>query len=67
MQFRITIKELIPVVLAVAIWGRQWCGKTVQIRCDNAAVVAILNSGDSRDPDALHLRRCLAFMHNGKI
>ena len=62
MQFHITIKELIPVVLALAIWGRQWCGKTVQIRCDNAAVVAILNSGDSRDPDAMHLRRCLAFI-----
>ena len=62
MQFHITIKEMIPVVLAVAIWGGQWCGKTVQVRCDNAAVVAILNSGDSRDPDAMHLRRCLSFI-----
>ena len=34
----------------------------MQIRCDNAAVVAIVNSSDSRDADALHLRRCLAFL-----
>ena len=61
-RLHITIKELIPVVIAVAIWGEQWCRKTVQIRCDNAAVVAIINSGDSRDPDAMHLRRCSAFI-----
>ena len=42
-HMHITIKELIPIVLAAAIWGREWTGLTVQARCDNAAVVAALN------------------------
>ena len=39
----ITIKELVPVVLAAAVWGKEWVGQTVQAHCDNAAVVEILN------------------------
>ena len=35
----ITIKELLPVVIATAIWGRNWAGKTVRALCDNMAVV----------------------------
>ena len=58
----ITIKELIPVVMAAAIWGLDWAGKSVRLQCDNAAVVAIVNSGSSRDQDAMHLLRCLAFI-----
>ena len=48
-QYNITVKELIPIVLAMAIWGHQWSGKTVHARCDNAAVVEIVNSGSSKD------------------
>ena len=46
-EVHITIKELLPIVIGVAIWGRSWTGKTVRCLCDNAAVVAILNSGRS--------------------
>jgi len=28
--------------------------------CDNMMVLVIINSGSSREPDAMHLRRCLA-------
>ena len=52
----ITVKELLPIVLAVAVWGTLWRGFTVCCRCDNAAVVAIVNSGRSRmdrAPDAV--------------
>ncbi len=31
-------------------------------RCDNAAVVAIINKGQSKDKEAMHLARCLAFI-----
>ena len=31
-------------------------------RCDNAAVVAIISSGTSRDSEVMHLMRCLAFI-----
>ena len=58
----IMVKELIPVVMAAAVWGHEWSGRSVCIQCDNAAVVAIVNSGTSRDQDAMHLMRCLAFI-----
>ena len=48
-QKHITIKVLIPIVLAAAVWGESWVGKSVQIRSDNAAVVAVINSGSSKD------------------
>ena len=53
----ITVKELAPVVLACAVWGPHWRGRTV----DNAAVVAIIRSGTSRHPLVMHLMRCLFF------
>ena len=58
----ITIKELVPIVLAAAVWGRAWHGLTIQRLCDHSAVVAILNWGNSQDPDVMHLMRCLAFI-----
>ena len=61
-NLHITVKELVPIVLAAAIWGPDWKGKTVKSRCDNAAVVAIINSGSSRVQEAMHLMRCLAFI-----
>ena len=41
---------------------RKWRGCTVQILCDNAAVVAILNKNLSRDREIMHLLHCLAFI-----
>ena len=49
-------------MIAAAVWGRSWHGKTVLAKCDNMAVVAIVNSGTSKEKDAMHLRRCLAFL-----
>ena len=49
-------------IMAAAVWGHKWSGSLVCIQCDNAAVVAIVNSGTSRDQDAMHLLRCLAFI-----
>lgn len=58
----ITVKELVPIVLAAALWGSKWRGKGVMSYCDNAAVVAIINKGSSREAEAMHLLRCLAFL-----
>ena len=44
-ELHITIQELLPIVLSVALWGGQWHDSTVRCRCDNAAVVAIVNKG----------------------
>ena len=58
----ITTKELIPIVIGAAIWGRQWSEKVILCQSDNAAVVAIINSGVSRDAEVMHLIRCLVFI-----
>ena len=57
----ITIKELLPIIMSCALWGSKWKGMTVRCLCDNDAVVAILNSGKSKDNRAMHLVRCLTF------
>ncbi len=44
----ITVKELLPIVIACALLGKSWQGKTVRCRRDNAAVVAIVRSGRSK-------------------
>ena len=62
LEAHITVKELVPIVIAALMWGQEWKGMLVQVRCDNAAVVAIVNSGSSRNSQAMHLRRCLAFL-----
>ena len=55
----ITIKELLPIVVAMVMWGKKWLGERVRCRCDNAAVVAMLSSRSSKDERAMHLLRSL--------
>ena len=52
-------KELFPVVLAADIWGPQWSRRHVLFRCDNEAVVHILNSRTSKIPCLMRLLRHL--------
>lgn len=61
-SYNITIKELLPIVLATTVWGSQWKGLTIKLRCDNAAVMAMVNHGSSNDSEAMHLLRCLSFL-----
>lgn len=58
----IALKELLPIILACAIWGKEWVGRTVTVHCDNLGVVALVNSGYSRIPQLMHLLRCLFFI-----
>ena len=57
----LTVKELAPIVMACAVWGKRWQGRSIRCICDNAAVVSIINSGSSRDATVMHLMRCLFF------
>eukprot|EP00731_Ephydatia_muelleri_P001265 Em0001g1265a len=57
----ITAKELFPLVVGCAIWGDRWCGKVIRCLCDNAAVVAIVKSGSSKDDMVMHLVRTLFY------
>ena len=45
----ISVREMIPVVMAAALWGQYWTGKSVRFFSDNSAVVALINSGSSRE------------------
>lgn len=58
----ITLKELLPVVLACAVWGKQWADSMVLLHCDNEGVVAVVNAGYSKVPAIMHLLRCLFFI-----
>ena len=61
-EYHITAKELIPIVIAMAVWGCSWTNKSILCRCDNEAVVSILNTGTSKDPTVMGLMRCLHFI-----
>ena len=58
----ITFKELLPIVLAVAVWGPLWRDSSVLVYCDNQGAVSVVNSGYSRVPRIMHLLRCLFFI-----
>ena len=58
-KVHISIKELIPIVLAVALWGSHWRGKSVQVLSDNTAAVAAINN---KNPGMGHFLHSLAFM-----
>ena len=57
----IAVKELVPVVIAAALWGRSWHRMHIRFHCDNMAVVDILRKRSARSPLAHHLLRCLYF------
>ena len=58
----IAYQELLPIVLACAVWGDRWRNASVRVFYDNMAIVAIVNSGYSRVTSIMHLIRCLFFI-----
>ena len=56
------MKELIPILIGAFIWGKQWKGATITAHCNNAAVVAILNSRYTADDHMMQMLRCLFFV-----
>ena len=57
----IAVKEMVPVVVAVAIWGRTWQRTRINFHSDNTAVVAVLHKCSSRHSPLMHLLWCLYF------
>ena len=58
----IAVKELLPILLAVAVWGSFWWGCQVRVLCDNMAVVNIITARTSKDGPIMHLLRGLHFV-----
>ena len=61
-QHYIKVKELLPIVIAAAVWWLNWFNKSILCRCDNEAVVHIIDTGTSKDPQVMGLMRCLYFI-----
>jgi len=62
----ITLLELHAIVVALHLWGSSLANNNILFRCDNLAVVHILNNMTSRDPTIMKLVRkfvlfCLSF------
>ena len=57
----ITTKELVPIVLAVALWGKVWRNSHVLVLCDNLAMVMVLRTQTCKDAVMMHLLRSLHF------
>ena len=57
-QLHITV---IPILIAVMIWGYKWRGCTVVFYFDNEAVVAVLCSRYCKEPRLMHMLRVLFF------
>ena len=54
-------KELVPIVLAAALWGPGWSGGHVCFHCDNDAVVTVIKRRHAQHPLLTELLRCLFF------
>lgn len=50
-QQQITLKELAPIVISIAIWGYAWRSCVILCKTDNSAVVSILHSRTSKSKD----------------
>ena len=61
-DIHISPKELVPIVVAVALWGPLWSGEKIRCLCDNMAVVYAVNKGAARDPKLTRLLRVLGFL-----
>ena len=57
----IVVKELVPVVIAAALWGRHWYRAHVCFHIDNEAVVGIIQRQSGRSSVIQHLLRCFYF------
>ena len=57
----IAAKELLPIIVAMAIWGLWWKGSVVMCHCDEV-VVASIKGGYCRDPGMAHILRCLFYL-----
>ena len=54
----ISVKEMLPIILAAAVWGGQWRGRQATCYCDNQAVVAVLSSRACREDHLMLMLRC---------
>lgn len=57
LNLHISVKDLYPILVAVKIFGQKMANHKVLFRCDNEAVVHVINSKTAKNPDLMHLLR----------
>ena len=57
----IMAKELVPIVLSCAVWGRRMKRRVVLCQSDNIAVASAVKKGSSKDTLVMRLLHCLLF------
>ena len=60
-QHNIMVKELAPIVLGCAVWGKALAGTRVLFESDNSNVVQAVNKHYTKEPTAMHLLHSLWF------
>lgn len=58
----INLREFIPILLALHVWGAGWHHAIVTFHCDNQAVVEVINKNTSRDPGMLAVLRSIMLL-----
>ena len=54
-------KEMLPIVVAVVVWGASWAVSVVMCHCDNHAVAGMVQ-GSYRDQSMANTLSCLFFL-----
>ena len=57
----IATKEMLPILLSCAIWGKHWHGKHIQFQSGNEAVITALDTKSCKDTSLIHMLHCLFF------
>ena len=54
-------KELFPIILSCAVWGKLLWRQKVLFQCDSSSVVTSIQKGSCKDSQVMHLLRILSF------
>ncbi|XP_077338353.1 uncharacterized protein LOC143983017 [Lithobates pipiens] len=57
----LVLLELFPIVVALELWGAEFCNLKLRINCDNMGVVQVLNRMTASSPPVIRLLRQLVF------
>ena len=60
--YQIVHLEMLNILVALRVWTHVWHEKRIVIYCDNQAVVAVINSGKTRDPVLAAITRNIAML-----
>jgi hypothetical protein len=62
LQYHITVREFLPIVIALELWSATFRNSTVVLHSVNLAVVHVINKNTSEDPHLMRLMRRLMLL-----